>query len=450
MADGDKNKKPQDPMEERYKYIGFGVFPGKAGDMFKSESERQSWVEKVRAKLARSEGEVRDKCTLIESRVSSVEKIFLTLAAVVMIAGLFIPWFSGYIPVSYTELGSYGDYSFYYASKEDQASISDLAQALKIRHDRKFASNPPAEAGAETPPAQPAVVPDSTVSDSAEAMAETGETNPPPQPPAEDQAAKMIPAEINVIFLNTPDIDQIHGLNDLRKYAVAELNYNAETGRENLTYGANELISTLGETMLARARQIDSISAAVTDSLKQATMKRIAEGDSTVSVDSVFYAGPVLVENKPPTELAQKGIINDSYSMTGLGALISIGNYGSMIFSSGMVLVITGILLILYFLSCLVMAILNLYLLYGVRKKGEDQYVIYLKRMLRYNWIPVIIWVVMLVLSFAGASYGFDSSGMLKQIGDSYGIATFIGLSSFGIYITLGAFLITALKGKEI
>jgi len=39
---------------------------------------------------------------------------------------------------------------------------------------------------------------------------------------------------------------------------------------------------------------------------------------------------------------------------------------------------------------------------------------------------------------------------MLKLVGDSYGMGAFIGLSSFGIYMSLGGFLIASLKGKEI
>jgi hypothetical protein len=39
---------------------------------------------------------------------------------------------------------------------------------------------------------------------------------------------------------------------------------------------------------------------------------------------------------------------------------------------------------------------------------------------------------------------------MVKQVGNAYSAAAFIGLSSFGIYTSLSAFLVIALKGKEI
>jgi hypothetical protein len=481
MADGEKSKKSFDPSEERYKYIGFDVYPGKAGDMFKSDEERKTLVEKVLGKLARSQGEVRDRCTLIESRLSGLEKVFLTIAALALVVSLFIPWFSGYIPVSYTELGSIGSHTFFFASKADEKGIDDLALALKEKHDRRY--NNQLGAGPEETPAAVAVedqepfeetveepveevVPDQgdaglveegaegVVADMEGAEGETpvdGENQPPPPPEEQVEEAPVIPDEIKIIFVNTPQIEQLHGVKDLGDYVVAFFTYNARTGQENLVYGAGSAVRALPENIILRAQVNDSISTAVTDSMKLAATERIEAGDSSItSVDSIFYAGPVLVNDKAISELAMKGIINDNYSITGIGALLKLGTYGSMIFSSGIVLVITGVLLIVYFVSCLILAVLNLFLLYGVKKSTEEQYVIHLKRMLRYNWIPVLLWLFMFVISFFGASYGFESSNMLAQVGNSYGITSFIGLSSFGIYVSLAAFLIVALKGKEI
>ncbi len=462
MADDEKNKKSTGPSEERFKYIGFDVFPGKAGNMFKSDEERKTWVEKVRAKLSRSQGEVRDRCTLMETRVSSVEKIFLTLAAVVMLAGLFIPWFSGYIPVSYSELGSFGDYSFFYASRVDERGIRDLSNALITKQEKRYAADRAAENAAPVPPLTNDAVPidSATVAEqvaTADTVVKTNEEEAAqgqmPQESAGGGEPERVPVPeaINVIFVNTPDIDQIHGVDDLRKHVVAAFSYNARTKREDLVHGSDGVMGILPDQMLLKARSDDSIATAVTDSMRAAAAKRIAAGDSTISLDSIAFAGPILVSDKAVPELALKGIVNDNYSVTGIGALLSFGAYSSRIFSSGLVLVISGIFLIVYFLSCVVIAILDLYLLYGGGKKGTPEaQILYLKRMLRYNWVPVILWLGMFVLSFFGASYGFDPSGLLQQVGDSYGIGTFIGLSSFGMYITLGAFLIVALKGKEI
>jgi len=475
MGDGEKNKKPAEYSDERFKYIGFDVFPGRAGDMFESDEERKNLIEKVKGKLERSQGEVRDRCTLIESRLSGVEKGFLTLAAVAMVLALFLPWFSGYIPVSYEEMGSYGDYSFYYASESDQGSIADVSDALRQKHEKKFARSltmeekEKEEEGDSEEPAMMGDVPmegegavDSMVAEgSGEEVAETeeapvveeetgGEETAEPTEEEEKTAAKDVPAEIKVFFVDYPQLDDIHGMNDIREHVVGYYSFNARTGAEVMEYGTGEAIDRMPAELLERARVNDSIAVAVTDSMKQAVAERVAEGDSTVSPDSVFYAGPVLIEDKAISELAMKGIVNDHYSMTGIGAIMSLGEYAPMVFSGGPVLMITGVLLIVYFVCCIILAALNLYLIYGVKKKSIDDYYLYLKRMLRYNWIPVGLWLIMFIISFFGADYGFNTAGMIKQVGDSYSIATFIGLSSFGIYLTLAAFLITALKGKEI
>jgi hypothetical protein len=488
MADDEKKSQSSNINDDRFKYIGFDVFPGKAGNMFKSDDERKSLIEKVKAKLSRSQGEVRDRCTLMESRVSLIEKIFLTIAAVVMVLGLFVPWFSGYIPISYEEVGTYGDQTLYFVSQSDEAAVNDLVAALKFKHDRRYnrlqkaaasqghgdqeepameeAIPPPveeAEAGAEENPTvaddppqdqieitdtvaasadQEGMEPDTVIS-SAEEDQSMGEA-------AIEEEQKPLSEEIRVIFVAHPQVDQIHGVSDLREHLVATYSYNARTGQEQLAYGSANAFRALPDDMIMLAQTNDSIATAVNDSIRQVTEERIAAGDSLVSQDSITYAGPILITDKPLRDLAVRGVVNDYYSITGIGAILALGTYGSMIFSGGFILTITAILLIIYFISCLALAGLNLYLLYGAKKKTADENILYLKKMLRLNWIPVLLWLFMLLISFIGASYGFDSTGMLKQVGSSYGIATFIGLSSFGIYITLCAFLIAALKGKEI
>lgn len=329
MAEGENKSRSFESSNERFKYIGFEVFPGKPGNIFKSDEERRSLIERVMRKFTRSQGEVRDRCTLMEERISRPEKAFLTVAAVMLIVSLFLPWFSGYYEIVTTRQ----------VSREGETAA---------------------------------------------VVAETGET------PA-DSAAMMAATD---------------------PAATAETAENASA--EVATEGTGE--------MVAADTEQPADAGTVTRTIEGGT-----EGMMTV------------------TE-----VIHDNRSLSGIGAILTLGTYGSMVFSSGFILVISGILVIVFFLSCIIMAILNLYVLYGVKKPNPDEYALYLKKMLRYNWIPVFIWPIMFILSFIGASYGFNPEGMLKQVGDSYGVAAFIGLSSVGIYISLGVFLILALKGKEI
>ncbi len=330
MAEGENRSQSFEHSDERYKYVGFDVFPGKIGSIFKSDEEHKSLIQKVMNKFNRSEGEVRDRCTLIEERISKLERYFLTLAAVLMIAALFTPWFSGYIEISSTN---------YVPINEDRpAAVADSS----------------------------AVAPDS--------LAVTGAT---------DTLAAIADAPVEPATTEPTSDD------------------------------------------MASTDEIDAT-------------------EDTAAAAAITDAGP------PPGFRTVTEVTHDPYSVTGFGALLSIGEYGSLVFSSGIILVLTGVLMIVYFLSCLGLGAYNLYLLFGVKKTDPDKDALFLKNKLKLNWIPVYIWLGMLVLSMIGSGYGFDSEGMVEQVSDSYSIASFIGLSSVGIYLSLAAFLVAALKGKEI
>jgi hypothetical protein len=332
MADEETSKKQDDMSDERFRYIGFEVFPSKAKDLYKSEDEHKSLVERVRQKLSRSEGEVRDRCTLLEDRVSHGEKIFLTVVSALLIVSFFIPWFSGYFEIVHTE---------YVATTEEL----------------------PAGAAADT-----------------------------------TKAAETAPVDTSQAGRDT-----------------------ALAGRDTAQAMASAMDTV--ESMLAAADTSDTLGA-----LSGMTDK----GQDTAGM------------------MAVTKIEHDQRAITGIGALLAIGSYGGKIFSSGFVLKITGFLLLVFMLSCFVLAGVNLYALYGIKISEPDAYALELKKWLRFNWIPVFIWLAIFILSFFGANYGFNPENMVKQVGNSYNMVTLIGLSSFGMYLALSAFLIAALKGKEI
>lgn len=120
-----------------------------------------------------------------------------------------------------------------------------------------------------------------------------------------------------------------------------------------------------------------------------------------------------------------------------------------MVFSSGIVLKLSGVLFIIYVLLCLGMAGMTLYILYGI-KGDEDTIALKLKDMMKFGWLPLGIWFGCFVLSFFGASYSFDTTEMLKQLGSSYGTGTYLSLLGYGFYVSLGCFIMNAVKAVEI
>lgn len=482
MADGENKNQSFQYSDNRFKYIGFDVYPGKPGDIFKSEEERKSLIQRVRERMARGQGRVRDRCTLMESRLSGVEKGFLTAAAVLMIVALFLPWYSGSIPISYEQIGTVSGVEFMHASAQEQRLIGYVTTALKDKQQRTFSrmlAHGGGVSGGEAMPAattdtnavqEPAAASgttDTAAVPGAAAMPDSADTGQAaaagnPASGAGDTALATSP-EVRVLFVDTVDPDSLRLTEDLRRHIVAYYGFNAETGQETFRYGADGALNSIPAVM-SLAQKNDSLVNARRAKIQEAAdnaakpSRRTTEAQRQAAVDSILAdTGSVLAnvslfgENMPGVgELTGRGIVNDNYSMTGIGAVLKLGDYMPLVFSSGPILVITGILMLIFYICIPVLAVLNLYALYGLRGNNPDEYVLKLKKWLRYNWIPVIIWIAMFIMSFFGAAYGFNSTGMLKQVGSSYGIVTFVGLSSFGIYLVLMTFLISALKGKEI
>ncbi|MFQ6008025.1 MAG: hypothetical protein ACE5K8_03650 [Candidatus Zixiibacteriota bacterium] len=97
MPDKDNKKSAEQKVTEsqRFKYIGFEVFPGKPKDLFKSDEERSKLVKAVVAK--RSSGQIiREECILLEERVSPLDRVVLAITCVLIVATLFIPWYTAY------------------------------------------------------------------------------------------------------------------------------------------------------------------------------------------------------------------------------------------------------------------------------------------------------------------------------------------------------------------
>ena len=149
------------------------------------------------------------------------------------------------------------------------------------------------------------------------------------------------------------------------------------------------------------------------------------------------------------TTSLQTRIDKDYYSWSGAGALMNMGTTLSAVFSSGIILMLTGVLFIVYVLLTFGLSGFVIYSVVGA-KGSEDEIALKLKKVFRYCWAPFGIWILMLALAMIGSEYGFDTTGGLKQLGESYGVMTFLGLVSTGFYVSLAAFTLAATKSVEI
>ena len=315
--DNSKNKISE---QQRFRYIGFEVFPGKPKDLFKSDAEKEKYVEVIKAK--REEGEViREQCTLLEDRVSFLDRLVMIIASLAIIISLFIPWFSAY---------------------------NEIVEESKA------------------PRQNSAVVSDST---------------------------KMSP-ESNM-------------------GTVADSN----------------AITTTSPTA----------STTPTETAPTEPKPAVREGVTKTGASEEIIHGYV----------ARKKIHREYSRISAIGAILSLGSEGKYVFSSGFILVLTGIIFLLIFILCIVLPIYTLYGLFGI-KGDADKKALKLKKMLRFNWIPLVLFILTMVLSFFGANYGFDAANLFGSLGESYGPGAFLNTISWGVFISLGAFIIIAVKGIEI
>jgi hypothetical protein len=100
-------------------------------------------------------------------------------------------------------------------------------------------------------------------------------------------------------------------------------------------------------------------------------------------------------------------------------------------------------------LSTLGLPFYTLFGMYGV-KGDTDQKALKLKSILPYNWIPLILFVLSLALSFVGAEFGFDAAAAYDSLGDEYSIAVFLDSLSWGPFVAIAASVLLAVKAIEI
>ncbi len=197
----------------------------------------------------------------------------------------------------------------------------------------------------------------------------------------------------------------------------------------------------------------------------------MAEGDSmgtalAVATDTVQSLGADTASSAagelgrdPYTRVAAEEIIHGYVAkkktrreferLSGIGSFAALGSAGSLVFSSGFVLGLTGVLFLIMMIVCLATPLWTLYGLFGL-KGDPDSNALKLKKVLRLNWLPLGFFTVAVVLSFPGAEYGFDPVVYFTSIGESYGVAALLNTLSWGVYISMGASILLAVKGVEI
>jgi len=80
--------------EDRFKYIGFEIYPGKTRKFWENEEEKKNYLEEIKRKKSSSSLLEREHSIIKMILFSKTDKVILTIASIFMVLSVFLPWFS--------------------------------------------------------------------------------------------------------------------------------------------------------------------------------------------------------------------------------------------------------------------------------------------------------------------------------------------------------------------
>lgn len=133
-------------------------------------------------------------------------------------------------------------------------------------------------------------------------------------------------------------------------------------------------------------------------------------------------------------------------------ALQYLFNFGSLMTYSGLGGGLMGILAILFLLIIIVsflLGVFNLLSIYG-KTNTEEKYLPKIKRILRFNSIPFVLWILAIVLSIIGISTPLASAFGVKQFKEVFNVVTLVSISGIGLWISLGCWVLNSVKANDL
>jgi len=135
--------------------------------------------------------------------------------------------------------------------------------------------------------------------------------------------------------------------------------------------------------------------------------------------------------------------------LIGLGFLFKLGmlfNYAPL---SGTLFGVFVILLVLTILSSFGAGVVSLVSIYK-KHNDMDTYLVSLKKNLKWNLIPLVLWVGLIIISIIGLPTPFADVVKVRGFGDSFNVINFFALSSYGIWLSLPSLIINCVKINDL
>lgn len=129
-----------------------------------------------------------------------------------------------------------------------------------------------------------------------------------------------------------------------------------------------------------------------------------------------------------------------------LFSLVTLMTYSGL---GGALLGILSLMFPLMMLTSLLFGILNLLALYG-KAGSEDAYLRKIKKALRLNFIPLFLWIIAVIISIVGIAAPLASAFGVNQIKDNFDVITLVSISGFGLWISLGCWILNSVKANDL
>jgi len=139
----------------------------------------------------------------------------------------------------------------------------------------------------------------------------------------------------------------------------------------------------------------------------------------------------------------------NAMSYNAIGYLLNLGTLMTYSGLGGALLGVLALLFPLTMLSSLLFGILNLLALYG-KSGSEEAYFRKVKDTLRLNFIPLFLWIIAVIISIIGVAAPLASAFGVNQIKDNFDVITLVSISGFGLWISLGCWILNSVKANDL
>jgi hypothetical protein len=121
-------------------------------------------------------------------------------------------------------------------------------------------------------------------------------------------------------------------------------------------------------------------------------------------------------------------------SGSGISYLLNLPFIGAYASGGGVIMILAMIIFTLILITCPVAGVLNVL---GVFNKNKgDRYLETVKKYTRFTYIPIMLYVLLIIVLIFGAPHPFGSLG-IKALGDSLGFAAIFSMTSYGFWLNV-------------